>query len=405
VERLILRSFQSPGDILMLTAAVRDLHRAAPGRFQTDVRTSAPALWENNPNVTPLAESEKGVRTLEMHYPLIHQSNQRPHHFLEGYCQFLEESLGLRVPVTRFAGDLHLTAQERQGPPPGADRGVPERFWIVIGGGKYDFTAKWWDPASYQGVVDHFRGRLTFVQCGEEGHWHPRLDGAVDMVGRTTTREFVRLIYHAEGVLCPVTFAMHLAAAVPAKPGGPSHRPCVVVAGGREPPHWEAYPQHRFLSTVGALACCAEGGCWRSRCQLVGDGDEKDRNNVCEQPVQVGPDLRIPRCMTLITVADVVRSIELYYQGGALRPLAAVRSFPAPEGPVTTIPATLHAPPATSVLIRFRHGLGTLYSLRRCWRTYVTTIPTGRSTSLRASASTAFSGTCAGGRLRRNASR
>ena len=48
VRRLILRSFQSPGDILMLTAAVRDLHAAAPGQFQTDVRTSAPALWENN---------------------------------------------------------------------------------------------------------------------------------------------------------------------------------------------------------------------------------------------------------------------------------------------------------------------------------------------------------------------
>ena len=33
----------------MLTAAVRDLHAEAPGQFQTDVRTSAPALWENNP--------------------------------------------------------------------------------------------------------------------------------------------------------------------------------------------------------------------------------------------------------------------------------------------------------------------------------------------------------------------
>ncbi len=37
-RRLILRSFQSPGDILMLTAAVRDLHAAALARFHTDVR-------------------------------------------------------------------------------------------------------------------------------------------------------------------------------------------------------------------------------------------------------------------------------------------------------------------------------------------------------------------------------
>ena len=43
-SRLILKSFQSPGDIVMLTAAVRDLHAAYPGRFQTDVRTSADAI-------------------------------------------------------------------------------------------------------------------------------------------------------------------------------------------------------------------------------------------------------------------------------------------------------------------------------------------------------------------------
>ena len=101
--------------------------------------------------------------------------------------------------------------------------GVPEDFWVVVAGGKYDFTAKWWDPDSFQAVVDHFRGRLTFVQCGEAGHWHPRLRGAIDLVGRTTTREFVLLVHHAAGVLCPVTFAMHLAAAVEARPGRPRH--------------------------------------------------------------------------------------------------------------------------------------------------------------------------------------
>jgi hypothetical protein len=237
VQRLILRSFQSPGDIVMLTAAVRDLHGAAPGRFQTDVRTSAPALWENNPHLTPLHESELGVQRLEMHYPLIHQSNQRPYHFLHGFVQYLEDRLGLRIPVTRFRGDVHLTPAEREAPPPGRDVGVPEHFWIIVTGGKHDFTAKWWNPAWFQEVVEYFRGRLTFVQCGEEGHWHPRLRHVVDMVGRTSTREFIQLMYHATGVLCPVTFAQHLAAAVETKPGQPRQRPCVVVAGGREPPH------------------------------------------------------------------------------------------------------------------------------------------------------------------------
>ncbi len=304
MRRLILRSFQSLGDVLMLTAAVRDLHQAAPGQFQTDVRTSCQALWENNPYLTPLCEADPGVEVLDMHYPLIHQSNQRPYHFIHGYAQFLEQQLNLRIAVTRFQGDVHLSAQEKQGPPPGAGEGVPERFWIVVAGGKRDFTAKWWGPASFQKVVGHFRGRLTFVQCGEQGHWHPPLQGVVNLLGRTSTRDFVRLMYHADGVLCPVTFAMHLAAAVETRPGSP--------------PHWEAYPHHQFLSTVGALPCCADGGCWRSRCQRIGDGDDKDVHNLCEYPVQVSAELRIARCMHLITPDDVIRRIELYFEGGAL---------------------------------------------------------------------------------------
>jgi len=323
-RRIILRSYQSPGDIVMLTAAVRDLHAANPGRFLTDVRTSAGALWENNPHLTPLRDGERGVELLDMHYPLIHHSNQRPYHFLHGYSQFLEARLGVDIPVTAFRGDIHLSDEERSSPPPGVEHGLPERFWIIVSGGKYDFTAKWWDPASFQAVVDHFRGRIRFVQCGKAEHWHPRLNHVVDLLGRTSLREFIRLMYHADGVLCPVTLAMHLAAAVEMKPEAhgmrpEAHgmlpvglRPCVIVAGGREPPHWEAYPGHQFLHTVGMLSCCAEGGCWKSRCQRVGDGDPKDRRDLCEQPIEISPDLRIPRCLQMITPGDVIRCIEGY---------------------------------------------------------------------------------------------
>jgi hypothetical protein len=193
VRRLLLRSFQSPGDIVMLTAAERDLHAAWPGQLQTDVRTSAPALWESNPHLTPLREGDPGVEILDMHYPLIHQSNQRPYHFIHGFAQYLEQQLGVRIPVTRFHGDIHLADAERQAPPPFAEVGIPDSFWIIVAGGKYDFTAKWWNPDCFQQVVDHFRGRIAFVQCGEQGHWHPRLNGVLDLVGKTSLRELVRL--------------------------------------------------------------------------------------------------------------------------------------------------------------------------------------------------------------------
>lgn len=317
MQRLILKCGLSPGDIVMLTAAVRDLHRAHPGRFQIDVRTSTPALWENNPYLTPLDEDDPSVRVIEMHYPLIHQSNHGPYHFIHGYPQYLEQQLGVRVPLTSFKGDIHLAPQEKAWMSQVEETGFRGNFWIIMAGGKHDFTTKWWNPSEYQRVVDHFRGRLLFVQCGEAHHWHPRVAGVLDFVGKTDARQFVRLMYHADGVVCPVTFAMHLAAAVETKAGKPKNRACVVVAGGREPAQWETYPHHQYIHTNGALVCCDDGGCWKSRCQPIGDGDAKD-NDLCLFPVTVNTGLVIPKCLALITADDVIRRIELYYEGGGL---------------------------------------------------------------------------------------
>ncbi len=147
MRRLILANQQCPGDILMLTAAVRDLHRAYPGEFLTDVRTSAWELWENNPHVTPFDERAPGVEWIEMHYPAIHQSNQRPYHFIHGFAQYVEEQLGLRIPITEFRGDVHLSEEELAAPSPVAAHGHAGPYWIIVAGGKTDFTAKRWDPA------------------------------------------------------------------------------------------------------------------------------------------------------------------------------------------------------------------------------------------------------------------
>jgi ADP-heptose:LPS heptosyltransferase len=304
MRKLILRNFQPPGDIVMLTAAVRDLHRAHPGEFVTDVRTSCPALWQNNPYLTPLREDEPDIEVLECHYPLIHKSNDVPCHFLHGFVSYLNETLGLQVRVTEFRGDIHLSEFERSG--------TFEPFWLLVSGGKLDYTVKWWDHRRYQQVVDHFRGRIQFVQVGEGGHHHPALDGVVDLRGETDLRQLVRLMYHADGALSPISLLMHLAAAVEMPPGKPRNRPCVVVAGGREPPHWTAYPHHQFIHTVGALRCCDNGGCWKSRTVALGDGDYKDQE-LCVDVIG-----SLPRCMDMITADEVIRRIELYYQGGAL---------------------------------------------------------------------------------------
>jgi ADP-heptose:LPS heptosyltransferase len=315
VRKLILRNFQAPGDIVMLTAAVRDLHRSHPNEFLTDVRTSCPDLWLHNPYLTPLSDNDPDVEMIECHYPAIHRSNQIPVHFLHGFPAYLNEALGLKIRVTEYRGDIHLGDDERSWfENVQQSHGSVLPYWLFVSGGKFDYTIKWWDPDRYQQVIDHFRGRIQFVQVGEPSHHHPALRDAIDLRGRTTLRQLVRLMYHAQGVISPVSLLMHLAAAVETPPHRPRTRPCVVIAGGREPPHFTTYPHHQFIHTVGALACCSDGGCWRSRVVPLGDGDDKDApDQLCLDVVG-----RLPRCMDMITADDVIRRIEMYFAGGVV---------------------------------------------------------------------------------------
>ena len=300
----------------MLTAAVRDLHACHPGRFLTDVRTSCPDLWLYNPHLTPLREDEPGVQVIECHYPLIDRINTVPYHFLHGFIEYLNDVLGLQIKPMQFKGDVHLSEEEREWFQRVENaRGRPPRFWLFASGGKFDYTIKWWSARRYQEVVEHFRGKLDFVQVGEDSHHHPAIEHALDLRGQTTLRQLLRLMHHAEGAISAVSLLMHLAAAVPVKPGMPKSRPCVVIAGGREPPHFTAYPHHQYLHMVGALRCSENGGCWKSRTLPLGDGDPKD----AELCVDVVGDQ--PRCMEMITTDDVIRAVERYYEGGALPPL------------------------------------------------------------------------------------
>jgi len=317
-RQLILRSWQSPGDVVVMTAAVRELHRQYPGQYQTGVRTSTPAVWEHNPFITPIADNAEGPMSFDMGYPLIHASNQRPIHFVEGYCDDLAQKLGLAsLRPHEFRGHIYLSDEERGWMNQVEETtGYQGRFWLVNAGRKRDFTCKQWPTENFQAVVNHFGGKLMFAQIGAAEHEHPPLEHVIDLRGKTDHRQLIRLVYHAAGVLTGVSYPMHLAAAVPCPPpntGAPQTlRPCVVVNGGREPPHWEQYPAHQFLHVIGSLSCCATGGCWRSRIAPLGDGDGKDRD-LCQQP-QAG----YPRCMWMITPADVIRAIEKYHQADSI---------------------------------------------------------------------------------------
>lgn len=301
-ERLLLKTGQAPGDAVAMTAAIYSLHKAYPGKYITAVKSYWPDVFEYNPDIVPV---QPNMQPIEMHYPAIHLCNQRGIHFMQGWCEFLGYALGMIVPLLTNRPHLYFNFS----PPP------IENFWLVCSGGKKDFTNKLWH--GYQEVVNMLKGKVGFVQVGgarpitpwdasckgSQEDYHPRLDGTGDMVGKTKLRDLFDLVRRSRGVLCGVSLLMHVAAAL--------EKPAIVIAGGREPVQWNAYPKQHYLHTIGALPCSditgyVGGACWRSRTVPLGDGTVLDKNT-CERPID-----GVPECMTMIKPAEVAALIMRY---------------------------------------------------------------------------------------------
>lgn len=276
-------------------------------------------LWKNNPRIQSFSEEEADI-VLPVHYPLINRANQWSYHFIHGYAQYIESKLDIRIPITDFKPEIFLSTTEKAAGPL-SKYFINRPYWVVGAGGKYDYTTKWWPHQYFQEVVDSLP-EILFVQVGTKDHFHPPLKNVINLVGKTSLRDVLSLVYHAQGVLCPHTFLMHVAVAC----NTDSIKPCVVLAGGREASHWFSYNGHKVFHKVGSLSCCSNGGCWKSRCTIINDGDKKNQH-LCERPIEFPSPINtkifdsymIPQCMTMIKPEHVVTAIKEYYEGGILK--------------------------------------------------------------------------------------
>lgn len=355
-QKLIFHNPLSPGDVVVSSALIRDLHRCYPGEYVTDYTGTSESYFWNAPYITKLPKGDPEAKTWRMTYNYIHQSNQERMHFLYGYYHDFNKQFGLDVKMTEFKPDIHFTAKELE------SSIVSGRYWVICSGGKRDFVTKWWDPQRWQQVVDKLKGEVQFVQVGGNNHWQPELTGTIDLRGKTSFRDLCRLILHADGVACVITCLMHLAAAC--------NRPCVVVAGGREAWWWEAYTKknrntnmqqihgaqwqppesdamidHVFLHSIGKLECCETGGCWKSK---VDDGKPETR---CRHVLR-GPTIPQPKCLMNVSSDQVANAIRFYQDNGytdqnQLAPKSSTRV----QGTVTDLRGSLDAdvlsPPVT----------------------------------------------------------
>lgn len=306
IKSIYIMSNQCPGDICMLTAAVRDLKISIPD-LKINVDTPAEYLWENNPYIDKSVNRFNADRVVTAHYNLIHKSNTHPYHFIHGYRIYLAQLLGYPVGQGISRADIHLSDTEKIVYPYTENK----RYWILNAGFKSDFTNKGWEIDRYRQVVEALKNEVVFVQIGEKsrGHTHSKIPGAVDMRGKTPGRELIKLMYHSAGVLTGVSFPMHLSTMQVDPVVCRKWRPCVTLVGGREPIQWVQQPNMQALHCCTQLDCCENGGCWKSRVVPLHDGSDKDKS-LCLHPVKTQSGQVIPLCMHMISVDDVVNTIR-----------------------------------------------------------------------------------------------
>lgn len=366
----------SPGDIIVFTRALHDLCNQYPN-YKITIRTCCPAIFEANPfvnkkiipdkvNIIPDAnnliaigkdlydiatnpellfkimatknemnaifendiwnyiskESEKRVfyckqkkrprfkeETYNVHCEDIRNSGWSGRHFSTAFYIDIEENLGVKIKQTSLLPKLYLTDTEKE-----MINQVEQefnyrgKFWLINSGHKNDYPLKQWGFDRWQKLVDLLKNKIQFVQIGELGdnHVHKPLEGAFNLLGNTDLRQLIRLSYHAEGGVSHVSLLHHLMAAW--------QKPCITIAGGREPRRWESYPHIRYLDTNGQLPCCSYDGCWQSGrmegtcCTLIPE------NKTCKNMVGLSP-----KCFAMITPEMVAQEIMNYYFGGVLQ--------------------------------------------------------------------------------------
>ena len=289
-KEIVFHNRQRIGDIFMFTCAVRDFKKAFPD-VRVNVISTAGHIWDHNPNIDrTLAPSEENLVKIGPG-KLTNASNRIDWHFANAFRMSMEDALQVSIPQGESRPDIYLTEEEFNAP-----RIMERPYWIICIGGEKGWGCKMYPYDRFQAFVDQ-NPEVMFVQIGTAEDNHPRLKGAnvLDYIGKTQDREtgirdLYKLFMNAEGSIGLVSFHMHLS--------GGLGKPCIVVAGAREPVSFTQYPGHRYLATDGALPCGVKA-CWH--CDI----------KTCEALVN-----GIPKCVDLIKPEDLTRALRYYYDGG-----------------------------------------------------------------------------------------
>lgn len=336
-KEIVFHNRQRIGDMLMFTCGVRDFKAAFP-HIRVNVISVAGHIFDYNPNIdrTLKHTDANTIKIGPAH--LTNASNRLDWHFTNAFRVSMEEALGVHIPQGESRPDIYFTQEEYDAP-----RLFEKPYWIISTTGEKSWGCKMYPFDKWQALVNSCPDVL-FVQIGTAEDNNRRLKGenVVDYIGKTQSkdqgiRDLFKLFLNAEGSIGLVSFHMHLSGAL--------QKPCVVIAGGREPVSFTRYPGHAYLSTDGMLPCSVKA-CWKC------DIDACKDIVLAPSSGGTGSFEKVPKCVDIIPAAEVIAAFNKYYLGGRLskdkpspKPLARSK-----RGPINVVPTPpkVYMPPTPS---------------------------------------------------------
>ena len=145
IQKVIFKQWQAPGDLLMLTVAIRDFYKMYPLLTEIDVLSCYPEVFFNNPYITnhpkdgtvPIVDLDYGAARNKL-APL-------GYHFSDVFIYMINELYDLKVMKTSMRPDIYLTKDEKSDTI--LERlGIKKPYWLINSGVKNDIPIKGYPP-------------------------------------------------------------------------------------------------------------------------------------------------------------------------------------------------------------------------------------------------------------------
>ncbi|MHC4712983.1 MAG: glycosyltransferase family 9 protein [Planctomycetota bacterium] len=282
------------GDRILMTPLVRDLAKTYP-RWRLVVDVEDDAIWRENPHVEQIVTPGQAVEgkvdfTFNVGPGKATQgSRTNAIHVTRAFAHSWILQTGMPLQDGPFKPDLHLSEAEA------AWRPIEGDYW-VLNCDTANMGSKRWVAKRWRELVAGPLQGIRFVQVGLAHD--ARIDlgdepNVISLLGKTSIRQLFSIVAGSIGCISLISSLQHIAAAF--------DKPAVILAGGREPRSFCAYPAQAHIDRIGYLKCCETRACWKNSIEACVDKSDD-----------------VPRCMRMIVVREVADAVENYYAGGVL---------------------------------------------------------------------------------------